>query len=184
MKTKKSKEDWVIGAFKVLSEKGIHAVKVEKIARDLGVTKGSFYGYFINRDALLQEMLDYWEDTLTERTIARVRKVKGNLQDQLTQLLGHVDNQVDESLDRAMTSWSFKDQRARVIVNRGVRNRLDFIKGLFLNHGFSDTQAELRARIVHGFVHGDRHYPDTCEPKGSNERKAMILAFIDLVCKP
>jgi len=184
MKVKNSKEDWIKGAFEVLSEKGIHAVRVEKIARNLDVTKGGFYGYFINRDALLQAMLDYWETTLTENTIALVRKVEGSLHEQLTQLLDHVDNHVDESVDRAMTSWSFKDKRTRIVVNRVVRNRLDFIKGLFSNEGFSNEQAELRARMVHGFVHGDRHYPDTCETKGSDARKEMLQAFIDLVCKP
>ena len=183
MRAKNSKEDWIKAAFDVLSEQGMHAVCVEKIARNLDVTKGGFYGYFINRDALLQAMLDYWETTLTERTIALVRKVDGNLHKQLTQLIAHVETHVDESVDRAMTSWSFKDQRARAVVNRVVRNRIDFIKGLFLNEGFSERQAELRARMVHGFVHGDRHYPDTCEAKGSAERKKMLQGFIDFVCK-
>ena len=45
----------------LIAEKGIRAVAVESLARDMGVTKGSFYWHFPNRDALLEQSLLRWE---------------------------------------------------------------------------------------------------------------------------
>jgi AcrR family transcriptional regulator len=184
MAKKNEKNDWIKVAFKILREKGIHEVRVESIARELNVTKGGFYGYFLNRDALLQSMLDHWETTLTDQIISKVSKIEGPLKDQLTGILSLVYKHVDEDIDKAMTAWSYKDQRARVVVNRVVRRRIDYMKGLFENAGFTSEQAELRARLMHSFVHGDRSFPDACEPRKSADRETIIQAFIELVCSP
>jgi AcrR family transcriptional regulator len=39
----------------------------ESPAQSLGVSKGGFYGYFRNRDALLIEMLGTWECAAARR---------------------------------------------------------------------------------------------------------------------
>ena len=57
---KLGQEDWLVAALDVLSKHGIEKVKVEPLALYLGVTKGSFYWHFKNREALLTQMVDYW----------------------------------------------------------------------------------------------------------------------------
>jgi AcrR family transcriptional regulator len=183
MKVIKTKEEWINEAVKLLSEKGINAVKVEVLARRLGVTKGSFYGYFLNRDALLQEMLDYWENHLTSEIINAVRELDVSLCNKLSFILNMVDGHKSEDIDKSLTCWSFRDERAKLVVNRVVRNRISFMKSLFIEGGFSDEEAELRARLMHSFVHGDRSYPLTCEAIGSNERKKMLQSFVELICR-
>lgn len=182
MKVKKKRSDWILTGLSVLREKGINAVRIETLAKKMGVTKGGFYGYFLQRDALLQAMLEHWETELTDRVISDVRKIRGSLSEKVLKLLEMVDGHSDESVDLSMTSWSFRDQRTRTVVNRVVRNRIDFMKNLFLNDGFTEEQAELRARLAHSFIHGDRSFPDTCEKIGSPERKKMIKAFAKLLC--
>ena len=49
------RETWVEHGLQVLAEGGVDAVRVEALAKALGVTKGGFYGYFADRDALLTE---------------------------------------------------------------------------------------------------------------------------------
>jgi AcrR family transcriptional regulator len=183
MKVIKKKEDWVKEGLELLREKGIHAVKVEVLARRLGVTKGSFYGYFLNRYALLQEMLDHWERVLTLDVINAVSNLEGELCEQLLKILDIVDDHGAEDMDKSMTSWAFRDERAKTVVNRVIRNRIDFMRGLFIQRGFSDEAAELRARLMHSFVCGDRFYPLACEPKNSSERKEIIQSFVDLLCR-
>ncbi len=51
---------------------GIDAVAVEPLARQLGVTKGSFYWHFANREALLRAALALWERLETADVLARV----------------------------------------------------------------------------------------------------------------
>ena len=76
---------------------------------------------------------------------------------------------VDEVIDKAMTAWSFKDERARVVAKREVLRVLDYMRGLFQEAGFPAEQAELRPRVIYSFVYGDRSYPDVCEPKDSED---------------
>ena len=53
-----TKEDWIKAGFEILRKEGIDNVKIEAMARKLGVTKGGFYGYFLNRDAFLKAIRD------------------------------------------------------------------------------------------------------------------------------
>jgi len=53
--------DWEQQALEMIAEKGIRAVAVESLARRMGVTKGSFYWHFQNRDSLLEQSLLRWE---------------------------------------------------------------------------------------------------------------------------
>lgn len=55
-------EDWVRAAKRTIEERGVGAVAVEPLAKKLGVTKGSFYWHFENRDALLKATLERWEE--------------------------------------------------------------------------------------------------------------------------
>ncbi len=48
---------------------GVGAVRVEVLARSLGVTKGSFYHHFSKRADLLEAMLDTWREIGTEAII-------------------------------------------------------------------------------------------------------------------
>lgn len=184
MKVINTKEDWVHAGLKVLSHKGIDAVKVEALARELDVTKGGFYGYFLNRNALLQAMLDHWETVLTDEIISIVSSIKGTLSEKLRQLLSLVNAHIDEGLELSLIAWSFNDKHAEAVVNRVIRRRIDFMKNLFLEEDFSEEQSELRARLLHSFSHGDRAFALSCEAKDSPERQQIIDEFVKLVCKP
>ncbi|MGQ0697141.1 MAG: TetR/AcrR family transcriptional regulator [Panacagrimonas sp.] len=54
-------DDWADLALDVIASGGIEAVAVEPLARRLGVTKGSFYWHYPNRDALVTRALQVWE---------------------------------------------------------------------------------------------------------------------------
>ena len=53
--------DWTIAGIAALAEGGVDAVRVERLAKRLGASKGSFYWHFADRPALLQSMLALWE---------------------------------------------------------------------------------------------------------------------------
>jgi AcrR family transcriptional regulator len=54
--------DWIRAAFARLAQDGIDAVRVEALARDLHVSKGSFYWHFHDRGELAGAMLEQWEE--------------------------------------------------------------------------------------------------------------------------
>ena len=179
-----TREDWIKAGFEILKDKGISGVKVESLARKLGVSKGGFYGYFLNREAFLQAMLDYWGDALTNQIIKSIGDLKGSLSEKLQQLLYTVDDKKFDGTERPMFSWAILDPKAEKVVMRAVTERLDFLTHLFLEGGFSQEQAEVRAEIVHHYMAGCRSFRTISLPNGSPERHAQLDHFIKIVTTP
>lgn len=72
-----TKEDWILLAYKVLNEGGVSAIKVVPMAKRLNLTSGSFYWHFKNVRELLDEVLRYWEQELTDKVIAQAKTFGG-----------------------------------------------------------------------------------------------------------
>ncbi len=53
---------WVEAGFTELARSGVEGVRVEVLAKNLGVTKGGFYRRFADRAALLDAMLERWRE--------------------------------------------------------------------------------------------------------------------------
>ncbi|MGB1558654.1 MAG: TetR/AcrR family transcriptional regulator, partial [Oceanococcaceae bacterium] len=68
-------DDWAQAALQVIAKGGISAVSIESIARDLGVTKGSFYWHFRSRKDLLRAAMALWEKQETDEIIALAQSI-------------------------------------------------------------------------------------------------------------
>ncbi|HEY0253703.1 MAG TPA: TetR/AcrR family transcriptional regulator [Kofleriaceae bacterium] len=71
-----SAADWETAALDALAEDGLAGIAVEALARKLGVTKGSFYWHFADRDALLAAALARWETSYTDNLIAQLGEIR------------------------------------------------------------------------------------------------------------
>src|ERR1700704_6281372 len=58
--TEITSETWIEAGFKEIARSGVEGVRVEVLAKNLGVTKGGFYRRFRDRAALLDGMLQAW----------------------------------------------------------------------------------------------------------------------------
>ena len=66
-----ARSDWIEAAFRALSVGGLGNLSVERLARELGATKGSFYWHFTDRPALVEAVLEEWERRDTDHLIER-----------------------------------------------------------------------------------------------------------------
>ncbi|MEU3352855.1 helix-turn-helix domain-containing protein [Streptomyces sp. NPDC037389] len=120
------REKWVEAGLRALAEGGVDAVRVESLAKALRVTKGGFYGYFADREALLEEMLDTWERENVDAEIDQAERVGGDARDK--------DQLVDRFLrsaarvrpvDLALRDWARRDpavaERLRRVDNKRMR---------------------------------------------------------------
>src|SRR5215831_18160375 len=69
--------DWLKAARMALLQGGVEAVRVEKLARNLCVTKGSFYWHFRDREELLEALLREWEVELMQDLIPQLKGRRG-----------------------------------------------------------------------------------------------------------
>src|SRR5258705_1456112 len=63
-------ESWIEAGLEEIARTGVEGVRVEVLAKSLGVTKGGFYRRFRDRAALLEAMLQNW----SEGRIAAIEK--------------------------------------------------------------------------------------------------------------
>src|SRR5918995_6954930 len=80
------RDRWIDEGLRALAAGGPDAVRIESLARALDVTKGGFYGYFDNRRALLEEMLNAWERASVDEVIERVEGAGGDTRAKLRRL--------------------------------------------------------------------------------------------------
>ena len=79
-------EAWVDAALAALAEGGPDAIRVEVLAASLGVTKGGFYGEFADRNALVERMLDTWEQAVVDDVIRRIENAEDDAHTKLRHL--------------------------------------------------------------------------------------------------
>ena len=145
-----SRDDWITGGLEVLAAEGIEWVRVEPMAKRLGVTKGSFYWHFTDRAALHDAMLDTWRETATRAIIARVERTAATPRDKLRRLIKlTTTSSAGARLDIAVRSWANHDDRVTDAVAEIDRQRMDYIAGLLVSVGIEQATAMVRAQILY-----------------------------------
>jgi len=126
------KDDWLKAARLALLQGGVEAVRVEKLARALNVTKGSFYWHFKDREELLDSLLREWEKELAHDIIPRLQGRRRR--DALVLLLRLMVERVplgEKGIlpsDAAMFTWASVSPAVARRVNRAERNRIELLK--------------------------------------------------------
>ena len=108
------REDWVFAGAKALAEGGHKALRVERVARELSVTKGSFYWHFQDRDSWAEAVLAYWEHL----AFAQLVRAKG-----ARRSAGNNQGLPLDALDRAVGDWARRDVVAALTWMRVRRER-------------------------------------------------------------
>jgi AcrR family transcriptional regulator len=127
-------KDWLRAARLALRRGGPDAVRVERLARDLNVTKGSFYWHFKDRDELLEALLREWEDE-TSMLLGNAL-ASSNVREAVVSLLDEVQRRVILSeqggcpSDAAIFAWASMSPEVAVRVNRIEQRRIDMLTRL------------------------------------------------------
>ena len=144
-------EDWLNAAQARLVDGGIDAVKIGPLAADLKVTRGSFYWHFRDRNHLLQTLLARWQAQSHEMFN---RLVGGDGATGMDEFVRLVHLWVDESefhpaLESAMRDWARTSEAVAAVVKAVDEERIAYIKRIFLDFGYGEDEAFIRARITY-----------------------------------
>lgn len=148
--------DWVAVALLELNANGIDRVRVEVLAKRLGVTKGSFYWHFKDRDALLAAMLEQWRRRATLLLIERLDRQGAPPDSRLRELLrlplqGERSAQAAE-IELAIRLWGRTDLRARAALAEVDELRLRYIAQLLVQSGTPERIAHARAILAYSYL--------------------------------
>ena len=144
-------EIWLDAAYDLLVEGGVEAVKVMPLAERLGLSRTSFYWHFPDREALLAGLVARWQAKNTGNLIARCAAPAATIAEALLNLFDcwYDDALFDSRLEFVMRTWSLTDATVAAAMSAADVERVAAITGLFRRFGYSETEADTRARTLY-----------------------------------
>jgi AcrR family transcriptional regulator len=178
--TRLSAQDWARAALKAIATGGLAAVAVEPLARTLGVTKGSFYAHYRNRDELITAALKEWVHSHGEGGLAEFAAIPDPKR-RLRELLSTVVQSVQPLAPSAHLSLlgDRNDPRVRDAVREVNRARLELLARTYEELGLPKDRAASRARVAYGAILGLLHLaqtdPDAPQPAVLAEEATAVF---------
>ncbi len=143
------RSSWIEQGLRALAAGGPDAVRIEALAKTLGVTKGGFYGYFADRDALLEAMLDTWERESTDEVLDRVERAGGDARTKI-RLAGQLTLSGDRLLpiDLAIRDWARRDEAVAERLRRVDNRRMALLREMIGTFCADPDEVEARSLLA------------------------------------
>lgn len=175
-------ERWVEAATALLVDKGIDSVRVDVVAKQLGVTRGSFYWHFRDRDGLLQTVLTQWREAATEQLIQRFEHQTTDPRALVRELIslpfrGRAAERA-AGIELAIRAWARRDRNAQHAVDEVDSRRIAYIAQCFSALGFSIAQARARGFALYAWEVGESMLGRQGSVTQRRERGELIEALV------
>jgi AcrR family transcriptional regulator len=146
-------EAWVDAATQVLVDQGIDHVRVDVLAGQLNVTRGSFYWHFRDREDLLRRVLQAWRDRSTVQLTQRLQHAGTEPLAQLLDVIslpfrGRAAARAAR-IELAIRAWARRDAMAREAVDEADAARIAYHAQIFTALGFEPAEAQHRAFVLY-----------------------------------
>lgn len=165
---------WIEAGLQALAAGGPDAVRVEALAQGLGVTKGGFYGYFADRNALLQEMLDTWERMALDETLETVHRKGGDVRTRIRRAGALTFSAELLPIDLAVREWSRRDAAVAERLRRVDNRRMAYLREMFGEISRDEEEAEARSMLAFSLAIG--HHFVAADAGGRSHEDALGLA--------
>ena len=150
-------ETWIEAGLKVIARTGVEGVRVEVLAKNLGVTKGGFYRRFRDRAALLEAMLQHWSAGRIA-AIQRHTSLDGaTARERLKALIALYSERMNTegmAVELAIRQWARSDELAANAVASVDVARLKNVGHLYRATGMPAEEADAQAFLFYCFVFG------------------------------
>lgn len=179
-------EHWIGAATELLVDGGVDLVRVDVISKQMGVTRGSFYWHFRDRDDLLQRVLVAWRDLATEQVTRRFADANARPAQLIRELLslpfrGRSALRAAR-VELAIRDWARRDPMARQAVDEADATRVSYIAQCFSALGFGIREARHRAGLLYAFELGESLLAHQGSATLKAERSALMeRLLLDLV---
>lgn len=175
-----TKQDWTRAALNALAEGGVAAVAVERLAKTVGATRGSFYWHFKDRNELIEVALEQWERENTLELIPDAEAI-GDPVERLHYLFREVYERPVDAIELALASAADEPLVAPVFA-RVTRTRRDFLRRIFTQLGLPDEEADDRAWLAYAFYIG--HHQLARNPDAQALQPIRLDRLVELLTSP
>jgi AcrR family transcriptional regulator len=148
------RERWAEAALDALERGGLAAVAVEPLARQLGVTKGSFYWHFKTRQDLLAAAVARWERLHVDDVLDAAGQL-ADPRERLRALLAAASGKPPSIFLRMMDAVD--EPVVADAVARAAEKRVAFLAKAFAQLGLPRARAQRQALLVYAVYVGRAH---------------------------
>lgn len=170
-----TKQDWLEEARRRLGTEGIAGINIEKMARSLKVSKGSFYWHFKDRKALLWSLLDYWEENTKALIVQAEQETAPG--DKLARLFAEI-GAMGITGETGLYSWAAQEPEVQARVEKVEKQRVGYLEQLFVESGFSLEEAAQRAKLTYLAFVGYLYRVDTDMTLDLEELGQSLLSLL------
>lgn len=182
-KVRTPRSAWVEAALEALATGGPESIRVEALAARLGVSKGGFYWHFDDRAALLEEMLDSWEQSVVGDVIAQVESESGEPRAKLRRLFELASSSVTLlPRELALRDWSRRDADVAARLHRVDNRRMEYMRALFGPICIDEDDVEVRCMLAFSLFIGSPFI--AAEHPGRSRSQVLRLALDRLLAEP
>jgi AcrR family transcriptional regulator len=174
-------EKWLSVARQALIDEGIDAVKVDRLAQTLGVTRGGFYHHFADRDDLLSRLLTLWHDTVLFVPRGVAPRSPAEALQAIEELVDHLigEEQYDPDFDLAVREWGRSDSTVAAAVAGVDAERIAALYKVFLALGCDKQESDIRARVF--YFHQIGYYAIGLSEAASGRRERARI-YVQILC--
>lgn len=151
-----TRADWIDAAIRVMTDSSVEAVRIERLAVDLGASKGSFYWHFKDRPALLAAVLDTWRERQTLAVQARLATEEPDPCRRILRVMELPLRPAAErgaaALELAVMGWARRSDEARAALHAVDAARTDYLVALFAQLGADADEAAWRAHQAYALL--------------------------------
>jgi AcrR family transcriptional regulator len=177
--TRTPRATWIQAGLQALAAGGPDAVRIEPLAKALGVTRGSFYGHFEDRSALLEAMLDSWEQAATNEVLEQVEHRGGDPRVKIRRAGALTFSEELLPIDLAIRDWSRHHPAVAERLRRVDNQRMQYLRSLF--GAFCADEGEVEARAVLAFSLAIGHHFMAADHGPYDPAEALQLAVEQLL---
>jgi len=153
--TRTPRSTWIDAGLRALAAGGADAVRIEPLAKTLGVTRGGFYWHFQDRSALLEEMLDTWERRSTDEVLERVESEGGDARAKVRRAGVLTFSRELLPIDLAVRDWARRDEAVAERLRRVDNRRMEYLRELIGTFCPDADDVEARSMLLFSLAIGD-----------------------------
>ncbi|MGE2728337.1 TetR/AcrR family transcriptional regulator [Mycolicibacterium vaccae] len=165
---KRSADDWIHAGYAVLADEGIKGLKLDRLCRRLGVTKGSFYWHFTDMTAYRTALVTTWAQLRDRDRSHFADLAELPPRRRLSAMMATLLSARQWNLERAMREWARTDPEVAESVRTADQLVLAAVRQAFVDAGFEGEDADVRAQATFaagiGFLHLSPKTPDDTLP--------------------
>jgi len=184
MAEKLSKIDWLQAGFRALTGLGPQALKAEPLARELKVSKGSFYWHFKDISDFKDAMIEHWQQAATADVITQINAGTTEPEAKLHALVRHSTTLPSGAYggpasESAIRDWAKYAPKIAAILLEIDTKRITFTESLFQEAGHTKKQARQSARLLYSALIG----LEILAPAGLTTPPQDLSLLVDLLLK-